>query len=64
MGKGGGARYAEDAAEVLRGIERGASHQAPGLGSGPVDYLTLPAAREPPPPVEGREPTPSSIIIP
>jgi hypothetical protein len=64
LGKGGGARYAEDAAEVLRGIERGASHQAPGLGSGPVDYLTLLRRVMPTPPDEGRESNPSSIIIP
>ena len=64
LGKGGGARYAQDAAEVLRGIERGASHQAPGLGSGPSDYLTLLRRVMPPPPDDGRESTPSSIIIP
>ena len=64
LGKGGGARYAQDAAEVLRGIERGASHQAPGLESSPIEYLTLLRRVLPPPPDEGRAPTPSSIIIP
>ena len=64
LGKGGGARYAQDAAEVLRGIERGASHQAPGLGDGPTAYLTLLQRVLPPPPVEARPATPSSIIIP
>lgn len=64
LGKGGGARYAQDAAEVLRGIERGASHGAPGVGSGAVDYLTLLQRVLPPPPEDQREPAPSSIIIP
>jgi hypothetical protein len=64
LGKGGGARYAQDAAEVLRGIERGASHAAPGLGNSTVDYLTLLQRVLPPPPADQREPTPSSIIIP
>jgi hypothetical protein len=64
LGKGGGGRYAEDAAEVLRGIERGASHQAPGVGSDPLDYLTLLQRVMPPPPGDRRESTPSSIIIP
>lgn len=36
-----GARVERDLAIVLRGIERGARHDAPGLGTGPVDYLTL-----------------------
>ena len=36
-----GTRFEREAAVVLRGIERGAGHQAAGLGSGPVDYLTL-----------------------
>jgi hypothetical protein len=64
LGKGGGARYAEGAAEVLRGIERGASHAAPGLGTGATDYLTLLQRVLPPPPEDRQEPTPSSIIIP
>ena len=41
VGRGGGTRFERDAAEVLRGIERGARHDSPGIGSGPVDYLTL-----------------------
>lgn len=34
-------RFEREAAVVLRGIERGARHQSPGIGDGPVDYLTL-----------------------
>lgn len=37
----GGSRFEREAAVVLRGIERGARHEAPGMGAGPVDYLTL-----------------------
>jgi hypothetical protein len=40
-GEGGGARLEREMAVVLRGIERGAKHEAPGIGDGPVDYLTL-----------------------
>ena len=36
-----GSRFEREVAVVLRGIERGASHAAPEIGSGPVDYLTL-----------------------
>jgi hypothetical protein len=64
LGKGGGARYAQDAAEVLRGIERGATHDVPGTGSGPGDYLTLLRRVLPPPPENRQEPSSSSIIIP
>jgi hypothetical protein len=35
------ARFEREAILVLRGIERGAKHDAPGIGDGPVDYLTL-----------------------
>jgi hypothetical protein len=40
-GEGGGARLEREVAVVLRGIERGAKHEAPGIGDGPLDYLTL-----------------------
>lgn len=40
-GEGGGARLERELAVVLRGIERGARHQPPGIGDGPVDYLSL-----------------------
>jgi hypothetical protein len=36
-----GTRFEREVAVVLRGIERGAMHDAPGMGTGPVDYLTL-----------------------
>ena len=41
VGRGGGTRFEREAAEVLRGIERGAKHDPPAIGSGAVDYLTL-----------------------
>jgi hypothetical protein len=41
VGRGGGPRFESQAAEVLRGIARGASHEAEGIGSGAQDYLTL-----------------------
>ena len=41
VGRGGGTRFEREAAEVLRGIERGAKHEPSAIGSGPVDYLTL-----------------------
>ena len=43
VGRGGGSRFEAQAAEVLRGIERGASHQPKDIGDGPRDYLTLAA---------------------
>jgi hypothetical protein len=51
IGRGGGTRFETQAAEVLRGIERGASHEASDIGGGSVDYLTLVARilREQPP---------------
>jgi hypothetical protein len=36
-----GTRFEREVAVVLRGIERGAKHDAPGIGTGAVDYLTL-----------------------
>jgi hypothetical protein len=41
VGRGGGSRFEREAGEVLRGIERGARHDTPGIGSGPQDYLAL-----------------------
>jgi hypothetical protein len=40
-GEGGGSRLEREVAVVLRGIERGARHEAPGIGDDPVAYLTL-----------------------
>jgi hypothetical protein len=41
IGRGGGTRFEREVAEVLRGIERGAKHDISGIGTGPLDYLTL-----------------------
>ena len=41
VGRGGGSRFEREAAEVLRGIERGARHETLGAGAGPRDYLSL-----------------------
>lgn len=38
---GGGSRVEREAAQVLRGIERGARHETLGPGAGAVDYLSL-----------------------
>ena len=61
VGRGGGSRFERDAAEVLRGIERGARHDTLGAGAGPRDYLSLVARvlQERPQPREA-----SSIIVP
>jgi hypothetical protein len=58
VGRGGGSRFERDAADVLRGIERGARHETPGIGAGPVDYLTLVARvlQERPPDAPSRSP--------
>jgi hypothetical protein len=41
VGKGGGSRFEREAAQVLRGIERGARHETLEPGAGPLDYLSL-----------------------
>jgi hypothetical protein len=65
LGKGGvGAGFAREAAEVLRGIERGARHEAAGVGSAARDYLTLIARVVPPAPDAAPPTPPSSIILP
>jgi hypothetical protein len=62
VGRGAGTRFERLAAEVLRGIERGAKHEAPGVGSGAVDYLSLVARilQERPPDAQPA----SSLILP
>jgi hypothetical protein len=41
VGGDGGARFEREVAAVLRGIQRAAGHEAQGMGTGVVDYLTL-----------------------
>ena len=41
VGRGGGSRFDREAAQVLRGIERGARHETLGPGAGVVDYLSV-----------------------
>jgi hypothetical protein len=41
IGGEAGSRFEREAALVLRGIERGARHEAEGIGTGAVDYLAL-----------------------
>ena len=57
----GGTRFEREVAVVLRGIERGAKHEAPGIDAGRVGYLSLVARilHERPP-----DPAASSIILP
>ncbi|HUE86276.1 MAG TPA: hypothetical protein VMO26_09380 [Vicinamibacterales bacterium] len=40
-GEGSGSRFEREVSAVLRGIERGASHAAAGIGDGPANYLAL-----------------------
>ena len=58
-----GPRVERELAIVLRGIERGAKHESPGIGTGPVAYLTLVARllHERPPDVPSSA---SRIILP
>ena len=62
LGRGAGTRFERLAAEVLRGIERAARHETPGVGTGPVDYLAL-AARILQERLPNAQPA-SSLIIP
>jgi hypothetical protein len=64
IGKSGGPGFGRQAAEVLRAIERGARHEAPGLGTEPNPYLALLARIMPPPPEEQVASPASPIIIP
>jgi hypothetical protein len=41
VGRGGGSRFERDAAEVLRGIERGARHGTPDIGDDRAAYLAI-----------------------
>ncbi len=61
VGRGGGSRFEREAAEVLRGIERGARHETLTPAAGPGDYLALVRrVLEEAPPAPG----PSSLIVP
>lgn len=62
IGRGAGTRFERMAGEVLRGIERAATHQTTGVGSGAVDYLSLAARilQERPPDQQSA----SSLILP
>ena len=64
LGTGAGARYARDAVDVLRGIERGAKHEDSRVGDGSGVYLALLRRVLPPPPDEKPEASSSPIIIP
>lgn len=64
VGKGGGSRFGRDAAAVLRGVERGARHEAPGVGDNSNAYLTLLARILPPSPEQSPSPAASPIILP
>jgi hypothetical protein len=64
IGKSGGPTFGRQAAEVLRAIERGARHDAPGVGTEPGAYLALLARVMPPPAAEPPAAPASSIIIP
>jgi hypothetical protein len=63
-GKGGGSRFGREAAEVLRAIERGARHDAPGVPTEPTAYLTLLARLVPPSAEESPARATSPIILP
>ena len=64
VGKSGGPRFGRDAAAVLRAVERGARHEAPGVGDGPNAYLTLLGRILPPAPEQAQAKSTSSLIIP
>jgi hypothetical protein len=64
VGKGGGSRFGRDAAAVLRAVERGARHEAPGVGQDAKAYLTLLGRILPPAPEPEPAKPASSLIIP
>jgi len=63
IGKSGGPSFGRQAADVLRAVERGARHEAPGVGSDPNAYLALLARILPPAPEEAVT-RPGGIIVP
>ena len=64
IGKSGGPSFGRQAAEVLRAVERGARHEAPGVGSDPRAALALLSRVRPPAPAETAAKPASPIIIP
>lgn len=62
LGKQTGSGFAREAAVVLRGIERGAQHQSPGIGPSESSYLDL-LRRVLPPPAEEQGAGPGSPIL-
>ena len=62
LGRGGGSRFEREAAQVLRGIERGARHETPGFGAGDQEYLSLVARVLQEHPRAAAEATPSIIL--
>lgn len=67
VGKGGGPRFGREAAEVLRAVERGARHEAPGVETadnpGGNPYLALLGRILPPVPAATEPEKPASSII-
>lgn len=64
LGKGAGSGFGREAAMVLRGIERGARHQSPGIDPSESGYLDVLRRLLPPPAEERSERPPSPILIP
>jgi hypothetical protein len=63
VGKSGGSRVEREIAEVLRGIERGATHVIPEAGVQATSYLEL-VARVLQKPAPGTAPPSSPLILP
>jgi hypothetical protein len=64
VGKGGGSRFGREAAAVLRAVERGARHEATGVGTEANAYLTLLGRILPPAPEEAAGTPTSPLILP
>jgi hypothetical protein len=64
VGKGASSAFGRDAAAVLRAIERGARHEAAGVGTEANAYLTLLGRILPPAPEQAPTKPASSLILP
>lgn len=64
IGRKAGPSFGRQAAEVLRAVERGARHDAAGVGPETDAYLTLLRRILPPPPEDSAKTTPSGLILP